>query len=97
MESIDTFFEGYQFGKQRAADLERCRKSGAEFLAGRAQDGQGKDVYDVLDKIKRVEDEQYKTGSGLSGYLTYQLLHPIQSYRDNRDITTIILSEVRSV
>ncbi|MDO8656402.1 MAG: hypothetical protein Q7K45_04130 [Nanoarchaeota archaeon] len=94
---IDNFLAGYNFGKQRAIDLEGCRRVGEEFLAGRLRNSQGKDVYDVLNQVRRLEDEQSKTYFGLVGFLTYQTLHPIQSSRDNNDIGTIILSEVRPV
>ncbi len=97
MIGIDNFFAGYKSGKQRAADLEDCRRLGEEFLAGRGRNSQGKDVYGILDQIRKLKDEPSKTYWGLVGFLTYQTLHPVKSYRDNRDITTIILNEVRPV
>ncbi len=95
--NIDDFFDGYKAGKWRAVYLQDCRKEGKEFLAGRGKNSQGKDVFDVLEQIKRMEDESYKTRSGQVGLLTYQVLHPVKSYRDSRDIGNIIVNEARHV
>ncbi len=106
MESTLTFKDGYQFGVERHALLEECRKQGEEFLRGRARNGEGKYVYDILSELKTKENELYKTEAALprylreaapAGYLRYKVLHPLRHWRDNRDINDIILSEVRPV
>lgn len=95
MESTLTFKDGYKFGVEKHALLEECRKQGEEFLRGRAQNKEGKYVYDIITELNTKKNELHQIEDALAGYRRYKVLHPLQYWRDEGVIAYVIMSEQR--
>lgn len=113
MKCIDDFVMGFKAGAQRREILAFCRAQGEEYQRGRAADTEGKSIWDRVGEVQGIEvktlgERAYDFGEGGMrrtrlwsprglGYVSYQLLHPINFYRDEWLITDIVINEVRPV